>query len=136
MFGLGTWEILLVLAAALIFIGPGKLPDVAKKLGKGVRDFRRAMSGLEREVRSAAEDPPPQPSPAPTADADTGADGAVATDAPSWVNAHHTPDTEPDDRPSGRDRAEATPGAPAEPSRDAPLAAPEEPADGDEGEVP
>ncbi len=55
MFGLGTWEIALILVAALIFIGPAKLPELAKTVGKGMREMRRAMNGLEREVRSATD---------------------------------------------------------------------------------
>ena len=57
MFGLGTWEILLILVAALVFIGPKKLPDLARTVGKGVRELRQAMSGLEREVQKATHIP-------------------------------------------------------------------------------
>ena len=45
MFGLGAGEIALVLIIALIFIGPKKLPDLAKGLGKGIRDFQDALKG-------------------------------------------------------------------------------------------
>ena len=54
MFGLGTWEILLILAAALIFIGPDKLPKVAKSIGKGMRTVRNAMNQVDEEVQQAA----------------------------------------------------------------------------------
>ena len=57
MFGLGTWEMVIILAAALIFIGPNKLPEVAKTLGKGVRSMRRAMNTLENEVQAATRVP-------------------------------------------------------------------------------
>lgn len=53
MFNLGTWEILLILGVALIFIGPDKLPKVAKSLGKGVRQVRDAMSQVDTEVKRA-----------------------------------------------------------------------------------
>lgn len=56
MFGLGTWEIILILVAALIFIGPDKLPQVAKTIGKGLRQVRGAMSQVDAEVRRAADD--------------------------------------------------------------------------------
>ena len=56
MFGLGTWEIAVILVAALIFIGPSKLPDLAKTLGKGMRDLRRAMAGFDNEVKDAMRD--------------------------------------------------------------------------------
>jgi sec-independent protein translocase protein TatA len=58
MFGLGIWEIALILVAALIFIGPAKLPDLARTLGKGTRDLRRAMAGFEDEVKRATTLPP------------------------------------------------------------------------------
>lgn len=54
MFGLGTWELALILVVALIFIGPNKLPDLARNLGKGMREMRRAMAGFEREVQEAS----------------------------------------------------------------------------------
>ena len=50
MFGLGTWEIVLILGVALIVLGPDKLPTVARKLGKSVRDLRRAANDFTREM--------------------------------------------------------------------------------------
>jgi sec-independent protein translocase protein TatA len=51
MFGLGWGEILLILLIALIFLGPNKLPDLAKSLGKGIREFRKATAGLEDDIK-------------------------------------------------------------------------------------
>ena len=67
MFGLGFWEILVILALALIFIGPQKLPDIAKSLGKGLREFRRAADELRHSVtmEDVQTSDPPGPSPAP-----------------------------------------------------------------------
>lgn len=48
--GLGGTEILIILVIALIFIGPQKLPELAKGLGKGIRDFKKAAQGLTDEV--------------------------------------------------------------------------------------
>ena len=61
MFGLGTWEMAIILAAALIFIGPSKLPELARTLGKGMREVKRAMAGFETEARKAVEIPPDRP---------------------------------------------------------------------------
>jgi TatA/E family protein of Tat protein translocase len=47
MFGMGMPEILLILAIALIVIGPKKLPDLAKSLGRAMREFKRATSELK-----------------------------------------------------------------------------------------
>jgi len=45
MFGLGAQELLLILLIALFFFGGEKLPDIAKGLGQGLREFRRASEG-------------------------------------------------------------------------------------------
>jgi len=50
MFGVGLPELLLILVLALIFIGPGKLPDVARSLGRGLREFRRATDDFKNAV--------------------------------------------------------------------------------------
>jgi sec-independent protein translocase protein TatA len=51
MFGnLGTGEILLILLIVLIFFGAKKIPDLAQGLGKGVREFRRAMRDVQDEI--------------------------------------------------------------------------------------
>jgi len=49
MFGMGMPEILLILGIALIVIGPKKLPDLAKSLGKAVREFK----GATQEFKNA-----------------------------------------------------------------------------------
>lgn len=51
MFGLGGGEIILILVFALIFVGPKKLPELAKGLGKGIREFQKAKDDLMNEVR-------------------------------------------------------------------------------------
>lgn len=58
MFGIGMQELIIILVVALIFIGPKKLPDLAKALGKGVAQFKGAMDdvkgtfdeGIKKEV--------------------------------------------------------------------------------------
>ncbi len=56
MFGLSTWEILIILVLALLFIGPDELPKMANKLGKGLRQVRGAMSKVDDEVRRTVRD--------------------------------------------------------------------------------
>jgi len=51
MFGIGMPELLLILGLALIVLGPKKLPDLAKTLGKGLAEFRRATDELKQEFR-------------------------------------------------------------------------------------
>ena len=48
MFGIGMSELLLILVLALIVIGPNKLPDIARALGRGFAEFRKATDDLKR----------------------------------------------------------------------------------------
>jgi sec-independent protein translocase protein TatA len=45
--GLGPTEVIIVLGIALVVFGAGKLPDIASGLGKGLRDFKKAMRDLD-----------------------------------------------------------------------------------------
>ena len=45
MFGLGVKELMLILVIAMFFFGGKKLPEIAKGLGKGIREFKRASEG-------------------------------------------------------------------------------------------
>jgi Tat protein translocase TatB subunit len=47
MFGIGFPELILILAVALIVVGPGKLPDLARALGRGLAEFRKATGDLK-----------------------------------------------------------------------------------------
>jgi Tat protein translocase TatB subunit len=57
MFGMGMPELLLIMALALIFIGPKKIPDIARALGRGLAEFKRATdemkTSISEEVRTA-----------------------------------------------------------------------------------
>jgi len=50
MFGIGMPELILILAIALIVIGPKKLPDLAKSLGRAMREFKRATSEFKESI--------------------------------------------------------------------------------------
>ena len=50
MFGIGMTEMILIAAVALLVIGPKKLPDLARSLGKGFADFKRATSELKSTI--------------------------------------------------------------------------------------
>ena len=47
MFGLGHWEIILILVIVLIVFGAGKLPKVAGELAKGIKSFKRGVALCE-----------------------------------------------------------------------------------------
>ena len=123
MFGMGMGELVLVLVIALLVVGPDKLPDAAKAIGKGIRDFRRHTQDLQdtleqdeklgeavRELRSALRDDPfrvrplpPRPAvPPPLPPAAEPASEAAGT--PSTGTAE-----------SGSPEQPATPAAPAPP---------------------
>ena len=55
MFGFGMPEMLLILAIALIVIGPKKLPDLAKSLGRALREFKKATSELKESIELDSE---------------------------------------------------------------------------------
>ena len=50
MFGLGTGELIIVLALTLIFLGPEKLPDIATKLGKFAHQVRRTLDDIKDDL--------------------------------------------------------------------------------------
>jgi sec-independent protein translocase protein TatA len=52
-FNIGPGELLLILAIALLVIGPGRLPDVGAALGKSLREFRKASTEMQDAVTSA-----------------------------------------------------------------------------------
>ena len=60
MFGMGAPELLVVLVVALLVFGPGKLPEIGGALGRGLRDFRKALEhkGGDEESEKAADKPP------------------------------------------------------------------------------
>ncbi|ABI68750.1 MAG: Sec-independent protein translocase protein TatB [Syntrophomonas sp.] len=50
---IGPWELILILVVALIVVGPGKLPEVAKSMGKAAREFKKATTGVQKEFQDA-----------------------------------------------------------------------------------
>ena len=56
MFGIGMTELVVILVIGLLVLGPKRLPDLARSLGKGLAEFRRASTDLRREFIDIAEE--------------------------------------------------------------------------------
>jgi len=62
MFGIGWQELLIIAVVALLIVGPKKLPDLAKSLGKGFREFKKATEGVSEDLKDALkEEEKPKP---------------------------------------------------------------------------
>ena len=70
-------ELLIILAVALLILGPKKLPDLARSLGRGMAEFRRASTELQKTI-SAPLDEPTHTDPRPPHTAGSGEDPAKA----------------------------------------------------------
>ena len=63
LFNLGGGEIVLILALVLILFGARKLPELAKGLGQGIKEFKKATSEVRDEISIAMDETPPPPPP-------------------------------------------------------------------------
>ena len=91
MFGIGMTELLVILTIGLIVIGPKKLPELARSLGKGLAEFRRASTEMRREFLEVADDvridPPTQ---------STAKQSESVPEPDSESNPEPAPDSQPD----------------------------------------
>jgi TatA/E family protein of Tat protein translocase len=109
MFGLGFAEILVILVVALLVFGPDRLPELARSLGRGLAEFRRASNDLRRSVMEATSDEPRiQPKKGPLAETrtDASAPPALASKPPAAG------------APESADTPSSAPTTPADPKRE------------------
>ena len=61
MFGLGVTELIIILVIVLIIFGAGKLPKIAKAIGEGIKEFKKATKEKEsKEEKEEKKEEPPQ----------------------------------------------------------------------------
>lgn len=68
MFGMGHYEIIIVLIVILLVFGAKRIPEMAQGLGKGIKEFRKAMKDVKDEVDMSEHLPADPVSPAPAPD--------------------------------------------------------------------
>ena len=84
MFNIGPMELIVILLVALVIVGPKRLPEVGRSIGKSMRELRRATDEVRYSFETSLDDEPPEqarPSPAKKAsaaadDADSSPNGA------------------------------------------------------------
>jgi sec-independent protein translocase protein TatA len=93
MFNIGMPELLVILTVALVVLGPKRLPEIARALGKAMAEFRKATYGisqelenaramLEDEARKASEPTPNRIAPAASAEPKAAVGAAPRSDSP------------------------------------------------------
>lgn len=68
MFGIGFQEMLIILVVVLIFFGPKRLPDLAKSLGKGIAEFKKASEEVRKGIEDAVKEESVEEAPKPPED--------------------------------------------------------------------
>ncbi len=58
---IGMWEAILIMAVLLIFFGAKKLPEMAKGLGQGIREFKKASNEITNDLTRAIDEEPVKP---------------------------------------------------------------------------
>lgn len=110
MFQVGAQELLVILLIALIVVGPSKLPELSRQIGRGLRELRRAQEEVRDLVRIDLNPEPPAPRPA--------ARRPVAA-APAAPQDPESPGSAPRAGTRGPDEAHPASELPADPPRTA-----------------
>lgn len=99
--GIGGPELLLIFILSLMLFGGKKLPELARGLGRSIREFKKAAAGVEQEIKRAIDEPPPppvqRPPPAPGATAPVGKGAAPAPALPPPPPSMPSPDAPDED---------------------------------------
>jgi len=80
---LNGWEVVAILAVVLIVFGAKRLPELAKGLGQGIKEFKKSSREIQDELHQAIDvNPPPPPPPAVSAPEHTAARAETSAPAP------------------------------------------------------
>ena len=66
-FGISIWELLILLVVLLLIFGASRLPEMGRSLGKGMREFKDSVTGVEESVSTTARPTPSTPPELPSA---------------------------------------------------------------------
>jgi Tat protein translocase TatB subunit len=99
-FGIGMTELMVIFVVGLLVLGPKRLPELARSLGRGLAEFRRASTDLRQEFMDVADSARIEPSDLSAPDRSN-----VEEDQPAQANQDPKPESStPDD---GRDKTPA-----------------------------
>ena len=90
---IGAPEILVILVVALLVLGPNRLPEAARQVGRAMAEMKRISAGFQAEMRDAMQTPvagPPVP-PAPAGPTPPVANGSAATNGAASANGAGAP---------------------------------------------
>jgi sec-independent protein translocase protein TatA len=88
MFNIGPLELMVILVIALLVVGPRRLPEVGRSIGRGIREFRKAQEEVQKTIQSALNEEPASTAPSePGSDAATQPEGQAATDGTDGTEA-------------------------------------------------
>ncbi len=102
MFGIGAQELILILVVALLVFGPKRLPDLARSLGKGMAEFRRASNDLKHHLQDVEHLAKSEDTPADSA-------GTPPSPDDSKVASEEVPDSQSDTPAAPETSADAAP---------------------------
>src|SRR4051812_33833937 len=85
MFNIGPLELMVILLLALVVVGPSRLPEVGRSIGKGLRELRKVQDEVRDSINFNldAEPSPPRPTPKPRAPRPAATDGDDEPDTPA-----------------------------------------------------
>lgn len=112
MFNIGPLELMVILVIALLVVGPKRLPEVGRSIGRGLREFRRAQDEVQRSIRLSLDEEPPS---VPMKGAAAPADGAKeASDDSPAKRGEEASDAAPPSEPPPPREDRTRPAGPAE----------------------